>query len=558
MDNNSHSGPRNEQLAFDIFRNLEQIITGSSPLIRVDQDEEAKNNSINALLPFQDIASYRARLKSYSPSLYFAKPLLLSPLVCARFGWCCTGKDIIQCVECNSVIAVIFHPDLSLDSYRQLELTYHEMLATSHKSMCPFAMDAVRWLIMNSNNNNNNKNNKNDSGTDVEKEKTTRPLDQLQPFVVPPYLIPMSKGFQIMEDCTDSGFLTREYLRDEALAMVQKCIEYEINPGSLQVPISSDLLNRMKVLVCGLEATGSLNVHIEDNNSSSSSKNNGDDDDDDHVALSFLHDVLQMVEDVPSPLSSNQVNEVYQEKQVMIQLQDQPPEQQVQLTKEVILLALFGWSAKNDVNHFSFVGKSPVTSKSLPSQTSKEKKKNGQMATNDPSKTSLLVVSCPMCLCECSIACSTLSSYKSSSSTLSNNMENYDLHPPSTNVANAHEYPSKKRRHAGDGGTCHPPLMHLVHSHRHFCPMSAGFIIKDEQSTNSSITTTTTTRPGWETYLMSLCRGKEIVQNDGHSTTSSTGSNVKRNVQGADLLDKIRKALCNSFDKYPKRPRRDS
>eukprot|EP00557_Chaetoceros_sp_GSL56_P008006 CAMPEP_0176492260 /NCGR_PEP_ID=MMETSP0200_2-20121128/8891_1 /TAXON_ID=947934 /ORGANISM="Chaetoceros sp., Strain GSL56" /LENGTH=565 /DNA_ID=CAMNT_0017889785 /DNA_START=95 /DNA_END=1792 /DNA_ORIENTATION=+ len=541
MDSNSNHGPRrNEEL--DIIAGSS---SSSSSLDRalVNQDDiesqcpSSRSHCNNVLLPFQDTASYRKRVKSYSPLLYFAKPLLLSPLVCARFGWYCTGKDIIQCVECKSAIAVIFHPDLSPESYSKLALTYRQMLATSHKTTCCFATDAARWLLMNSNGDSGRV-----SGRVSRKEKIPDNLDDVQPFTVPPYLIPMAKGFQVMEDCTESGFLTREYLRDEALAIARYCIDdCEIDPRSLQVPISSELMSRIN-LICGMEATTRhlvVDVDSDDND-------NKIEDHDDQVTLSLLHDLCMMMmkkkknQDQPQPQ------------------QDKELQQPVQVTKEVMLLALFGWSIRKDMNHVNMFGQPPETpGKSSQQQQQQQQQQQPSSSSlplssqekEKPSKTSLIVVSCPLCLCECSIACSSSLS-KSWASKHNDKLQH------ATTVVNTEEHHAKKRRLVGDGffgcdahGSTSstssdkytgdqpypPPLLSdLVQSHRHFCPMSNGFmnykdkyVIEDDMIFNIH---TSTTRPGWEIYLMSLCRGKQRTQNDDHG-------------HGVNLLDKIRKAL---------------
>lgn len=575
---------RNEKLAVHIFRNLEQIITGSSSLKRsvdqVDHDDAeplppgpgTSTHRGTALLPFQDVASYRTRVKSYSPSMYFAKPLLLSPLICARFGWCCTGRDIIQCVDCHSVIAILFHPDLSPESYTKLALTYHKMLATSHKARCRFAMDATRWLLMNRNSGTSDK--------EEEEGKVRKGPDTLQPqpFVVPPYLIPMSKGFQAMEDCTESGFLTREYLRDKALAIVQHCKKYEIDPTRLQVPFSSDLLSRIKNVLCcaGLEASSSLDDVHDDHNYEHGYG---------HATLSILHDLFQKGDDMPLSYKPDTNAILHQQGEEEVHRQVQ------QLPHDIILLALFGWSIATIEEEDVYPSSKSLTTPSSSSSSQEGKRDNPSMAS------SLLVVSCPMCLCEYSIACvcySTSSSSKSCSRSsspcpLSNAHEKNDQHPPCTNFAkstknNEQQHHIKRRRLDRDGGDGHgsvghasfesskddrdtnthtknptdnpPSLFDLVSSHRHFCPMSNGFI-KDSTNTSSS----STSRPGWEIYLMSLCRGIQetsLVQ-DGHhddtttttpttpTTTTDTIATSGRNVKGANLLEKIRMALSHSF-----------
>mmetsp|Transcript_22270 Transcript_22270/g.32380 ORF Transcript_22270/g.32380 Transcript_22270/m.32380 type:complete len:580 (-) Transcript_22270:394-2133(-) len=127
---------------------------------------------------------YRERLMTFRNVVnYFAKPNMLSPLICARFGWTNTSKDILKCShpKCNATICISFHPKLSSTQRYKLTCTYRRMLATSHSKNCPFRTDAERWLR------------NYDSSSSSSSKK---PND----YIVPPHLLPMTKEFQIFED----------------------------------------------------------------------------------------------------------------------------------------------------------------------------------------------------------------------------------------------------------------------------------------------------------------------------------------------------------------------
>lgn len=103
--------------------------------------------------PFSPEA-FRKRLKTFKARTYFAKPLGISPLVCARFGWSNKSCDILQCDLCDAAICVSFDPNLSSKSVRRLTRTYRSMLATSHADLpntCLFRDDAEQHLIEGSN-----------------------------------------------------------------------------------------------------------------------------------------------------------------------------------------------------------------------------------------------------------------------------------------------------------------------------------------------------------------------------------------------------------------------
>lgn len=58
-------------------------------------------------------SDFRDRLRTFKTGWWFAKPLELSPLVCARYGWHNSGPDTLKCSVCSAQIIV---KDKHLDS----------------------------------------------------------------------------------------------------------------------------------------------------------------------------------------------------------------------------------------------------------------------------------------------------------------------------------------------------------------------------------------------------------------------------------------------------------
>lgn len=154
--------------------------------------------------------SYEERLKTFStPSTYYAKPLELSPLVCARFGYKNSKQDFIQCTHpgCKAIVCVKFHPDLSSSSRRSLARTYRATLAKAHSSDCPFKNDSERWLLHNE--------------TETNDALEAKPSDQegdnkIEPSFVPPYLQSMSNEFKMFDDITPNGRIVKNLILEEA------------------------------------------------------------------------------------------------------------------------------------------------------------------------------------------------------------------------------------------------------------------------------------------------------------------------------------------------------
>lgn len=78
------------------------------------------------------------RVETFSPFTWFAKPLSLSPLHCAQFGWENSEVDILQCVLCkatlDATISTTWDPDLYSKTCGQL----NEALVSGHSKLCPW------------------------------------------------------------------------------------------------------------------------------------------------------------------------------------------------------------------------------------------------------------------------------------------------------------------------------------------------------------------------------------------------------------------------------------
>jgi len=177
--------------------------------------------------------SYRERLDTFAnPTTYFAKPVDISPLVCARFGWSNTAPNVLTCSNndnnnnhtntngekcCNAVLYVKFHPNLSPHSRSTLTQTYRRLLAESHSKSCPFRADAERWLLIDGDDDANEPNNDATNTTNNTLQK--HPCNDRTSSFVPPYLFSMSRAFEVLEDCSANGFITREFVRREATTL---------------------------------------------------------------------------------------------------------------------------------------------------------------------------------------------------------------------------------------------------------------------------------------------------------------------------------------------------
>jgi hypothetical protein len=76
------------------------------------------------------LADFVQRVETFRASQWFGKPLQLSPLQCARFGWTNSGKDTLSCACCGEVLVVSGSPS---DCSRVLP-----QLESAHSADCPW------------------------------------------------------------------------------------------------------------------------------------------------------------------------------------------------------------------------------------------------------------------------------------------------------------------------------------------------------------------------------------------------------------------------------------
>mmetsp|Transcript_11463 Transcript_11463/g.24821 ORF Transcript_11463/g.24821 Transcript_11463/m.24821 type:complete len:399 (-) Transcript_11463:359-1555(-) len=180
---------------------------------------------------WKDPDAYQRRLITFTPKTYFAKPLALSPLVCAAFGWENTGKDIIKCryPSCGATICILFHPSLNEESHERLCQKYFDMLVSSHSSGCPFRPYASRWSKVmqkiGSNGERRNtpkcvENTKRENNSEYLINKVSEALsDRKTDYYVPPYFLSLSDEFSCFEDCTGDGSITSDHIKQSAIQL---------------------------------------------------------------------------------------------------------------------------------------------------------------------------------------------------------------------------------------------------------------------------------------------------------------------------------------------------
>ncbi|KAJ8047005.1 NIPA-like protein [Holothuria leucospilota] len=83
--------------------------------------------------------NFLQRVDTYSTSTWFAKPLELSPLQCARYGWQNIDVDTLCCVSCKEVLYVSLPQPWQKEEYSSACDKVREQLQSAHGKICPWS-----------------------------------------------------------------------------------------------------------------------------------------------------------------------------------------------------------------------------------------------------------------------------------------------------------------------------------------------------------------------------------------------------------------------------------
>lgn len=129
---------RVDRLLSSLDRALEQSCSASSTRGLASTSTSRKRRLIASICSTEVAASdgrphswpqFLARLKTFTPSRWFAKPDSASAIVCARHGWCCTAANSLVCTSCR---ATLVHDERADPSAEALLLA----LSSAHSEDC--------------------------------------------------------------------------------------------------------------------------------------------------------------------------------------------------------------------------------------------------------------------------------------------------------------------------------------------------------------------------------------------------------------------------------------
>lgn len=94
--------------------------------------------------------AFFSRVESYSCLKWAGKPRILSPLMCARYGWINVGCDMLKCSSCQAFLCASLQPTLDFEKYESRVAEISRQLQTQHEKFCPwpdFPCPERFWLV---------------------------------------------------------------------------------------------------------------------------------------------------------------------------------------------------------------------------------------------------------------------------------------------------------------------------------------------------------------------------------------------------------------------------
>ncbi|XP_030575821.1 zinc finger C3HC-type protein 1 [Archocentrus centrarchus] len=110
---------------------------------------EVKSNS-QAPCEATNKEAFFSRVESYSCLKWAGKPRILSPLMCARYGWISVGCDMLKCSSCQAFLCASLQPTLDFEKYASRIAEISRQLQTQHEKFCPwpdFPCPERFWLV---------------------------------------------------------------------------------------------------------------------------------------------------------------------------------------------------------------------------------------------------------------------------------------------------------------------------------------------------------------------------------------------------------------------------
>ncbi|EGG23625.1 hypothetical protein DFA_05759 [Cavenderia fasciculata] len=111
----------------------------SSSSSSTSNNNQILDDSSSILFRPWDSNDYYRRVKSFTISRWFAKPVLVDPLQCARFGWINCDVDMLECTMCSKRLYYNIAPSLSACQTQKRVIDFsNQVKTTGHRETCPW------------------------------------------------------------------------------------------------------------------------------------------------------------------------------------------------------------------------------------------------------------------------------------------------------------------------------------------------------------------------------------------------------------------------------------
>lgn len=125
---------------FKSHKNAERPSPQKTSTIEKDKEsEDTDTDSQEGKPDARDRDQFYSRVETYSPLTWFAKPLDLSPLMCARYGWENIDTDMLRCVSCRACLSGQLPKAVDTLVYKESYYKLKTNLVASHEKLCTWS-----------------------------------------------------------------------------------------------------------------------------------------------------------------------------------------------------------------------------------------------------------------------------------------------------------------------------------------------------------------------------------------------------------------------------------
>jgi len=130
---NTNADAKHKAKIKEIFNNL---VESDETEIQVDETITKRTDGVTCNPQSKDL--FLERVKTFTTTNWAAKPVELSPLHCAQYGWCNDHIDQLRCVTCNATIYAGIPDEWDSTAYTEICNKIQNDLQIGHEKLCPW------------------------------------------------------------------------------------------------------------------------------------------------------------------------------------------------------------------------------------------------------------------------------------------------------------------------------------------------------------------------------------------------------------------------------------